>query len=174
VAVTWSPVVGADHYEISRRTSGGYTVINSSVPGASFADATVISGPAYLYRVRAVDPANNPGAYSTPDLATTVMFDDDPLVQYSTPIRQVHITQLRTAVNAVRAAAGLAAATFTDTSLDSPVAAKAVHVQELRSNLDTARSALGLAALTYTDPTISQLSTTMKKAHVTELRAGVK
>ena len=173
VTITWAPVVGADHYEISRRTSGSYAVINSSVTGASFADTTVTPSTAYLYRVRALDAGNNPGAYSLPDLATTVMFTDDPLVQRSTVSYQVHITQLRTAVNAVRATAGLAAASFTDPTLNN-VVAKAVHVQELRTNLDSARSALGLAALTYTDPTITQFNTTMKADHLSELRAGVK
>jgi len=57
---------------------------------------------------------------------------------------------MRTAVNAVRALAGLAAATFTDPA--SPgVIVKAVHITQLRSALDQARSALGLSSGGWTD-----------------------
>lgn len=173
VNVTWSPVQGADHYEISRRDSGGYGVVNNTTTSTSFQDTTASPNTAYLYRVRALDPANNPGSYSSPDLATTVVFTDDPLVPQSTVIQAAHIDELRTAVNAVRTTAGLSGATFTD-PLPSGINVKAVHVQELRSNLDPARSNLGLGALTYTDSTIVLGSTVVKAIHVAELRDGVK
>jgi hypothetical protein len=69
----------------------------------------------YLYQVREVDGSNNVGPPSNLDLATTILFTDDPVVARSTVIKAVHLTELRTAVNAVRAAAGLSPATFTDT-----------------------------------------------------------
>jgi len=173
VALTWSPVLGADHYEISRRTSGGYIVIDNTTTAASFTDSSASSGTAYLYRVRALDPANNPGAYSNADLATTVVFTDDPLTAGSTIVLAQHMYELRQAVNAVRSTAGLGSATFTDDPLIG-IAVKAVHVQELRSNLDAARSTLGLGALTYSDDPIAGGQTIVKAAHVAELRAGVR
>ncbi|HYS52219.1 MAG TPA: hypothetical protein VER58_00475 [Thermoanaerobaculia bacterium] len=101
-----------------------------------------------------------------------MVFTDDPVVAASTIIKAVHLTELRTAVNAVRAAAGLSAATFTDT-LTADVFIKVVHITELRSNLDEARASLGLAAMLYTGPTLAAGDTVMA-AHIQDLRAGVR
>ncbi|HEX3069491.1 MAG TPA: hypothetical protein VHX14_13050, partial [Thermoanaerobaculia bacterium] len=125
----------------------------------------------YLYQVRAAD-ASTLGSPSSVDLATTILFTDDPMSAGSTIIKAVHITELRTAVNAVRAAAGLSPTTFTDASL-SGTRPKALHVTELRSALDAARAAIGLSALVYTDPGLAA-GGIVKAAHYRELRAGVK
>jgi hypothetical protein len=50
---------------------------------------------------------------------------------------------------------------------------KAVYVTELQSNLDAARSALGLGEISYTDPALTA-GTTVKAAHIQELRSGMK
>jgi hypothetical protein len=89
-------------------------------------------------------------ANSAPDLATTVIFTDDPLVAGTTLIKAVHLAELRTAVNAVRALAGLAAATFTDAATPG-VVVKAVHITQLRTGLDAALTALVLPAGGYTN-----------------------
>jgi len=72
----------------------------------------------------------------------------------------------------MRAAAGLGAATFTDSPLAAGTAIKAVHINELRSALDQARSTIGLTALTYTDTITSGVA--VKAVHLQELRNGVK
>src|SRR5207245_5919098 len=92
---------------------------------------------AYLYRVRA-SAGPSFGPYSSIDLATTVIFTDDVL----TIIRVAHVTQLRTAVNAVRALAGFVDPyNFTDPTLTPGASTiRAVHITELRSALDAARS----------------------------------
>jgi hypothetical protein len=83
------------------------------------------------------------------------------------------MTQLRTAIDAMRAAAGLAPASYT-----SPVSASTIirrtHLTEMRTALDFARSVIGLTAISYTDPTITAGATRVKTAHVTDLRNGVK
>ena len=106
------------------------------------------------------------------DAATTTIFTDDPLVSGSS-VKAVHITQLRTAVNAMRAAAGLAPQSFADPSL-AGVAIKATHLTQLRTALDAARTAIGLPAVPYSDSTITVGSTVAKTAHIAELRSGVK
>jgi hypothetical protein len=126
----------------------------------------------YIYRVRAVDAGGNYSDFSNTDIATTVVFTDDP-VTTSMLVKAVHISELRTAVNAVRAAAGLSAATWTDSSL-SGVEVKAVHISELRSAIDAARTALGLSNASYTDSTLTPGSTIIKAVHVNELRDRVK
>jgi IPT/TIG domain-containing protein/fibronectin type III domain protein len=173
VLVTWSAVSGAASYEIARSSSGmSFSVIGSST-STTFTDS-VSSSTSYLYEVRAVDGSGNRSAFSNMDLATTVIFTDDPLVPQSTVAKAVHVTELRTAVNAVRTLAGKTAFSFTDPSLAPGMFINAVHVSELRSALDAARSTLGLSALSYTDPTLTAGVTPVKAAHLQELRQGVK
>lgn len=110
---------------------------------------------------------------STVDATTTTVFTNDPLTA-GTVIQGTHVLELRTAVNAMRAAAGLTAQAFTDSPSLAGIRVKAIHLQQLRTALDQARSAIGLPALVYTDPTITTGSTKVKTTHFTSLRTGVK
>jgi hypothetical protein len=107
------------------------------------------------------------------DPATTTIFADDPL-NAGTIAQAIHVTQLRTAVNAMRFAAGLGAQVFTDTPLNAGTPIKTVHVAQLRTALDQARAALGVPAIAYADPTITPGVTTIKRSHIVDLRNGVK
>jgi len=83
------------------------------------------------------------------------------------------VTELRQAVNAVRAAANLGAVTWTDPTLTAgTTTVQAVHVTELRSNLDAALTALGISTSAYTDPSLTNVA--IKKVHVDEVRQRVK
>ena len=125
----------------------------------------------YVYQVRAADPESNEGPTTT-DLATTIIFTDDPVVAGVTTIKAVHLTQLRTGVNAVRVAAGLASVMFTNPiALGTTISA--ADVNELRTNLDPARSIIGVPPIPYTDPGL-MAGDIIKAAHVQELRSGVK
>jgi hypothetical protein len=168
ISLSWNPSAGATQYEIVRGTNAPVVVGTTS-----FNDTTVAPGMTYVYRVRALDSFSRRSPFSAPDAATTVVFTDDPLVANSTRVKLVHMTELRQAVNAMRAAAGLTAATFTDPTLTN-VRIKAVHVQELRNALAAARAALGLSAIAFTDPTLTVGTTRIKAAHLQELRNGVK
>jgi hypothetical protein len=95
------------------------------------------------------------------------------VVASSTVVKAAHITELRTAVNAVRALATLAPFPFTNGSLAS-VAIKKLHIEELRTALSEARAALGLPAVSYTDPVLTSGVSKIKAAHIEDLRAGVK
>ena len=170
VNLSWAPVTGATSYEIFRATSvsGGYSLLMTT-SNTTHADLAVSANTTYLYKVRVTGGVT----FSSVDVATTVSFTD-PVLSSAIPIKAAHITQLRTAVNAMRAAAGLSAATFTDSTLTpQSTIIKRVHLAELRTALDAARSAMGLSALSYTDPTITVQSTPVKAAHITELRSGV-
>ncbi|HKR65136.1 MAG TPA: fibronectin type III domain-containing protein, partial [Thermoanaerobaculia bacterium] len=170
VALAWGAVGSATAYEIYRTTSiaTAYSFV-TSVSGTSFNDTGRTPDTTYLYKVRALNGAT-PSPDSVVEAATTTVFTDATLTN-ATFVKAAHITQLRTAVNAMRAAANLSAASFTDPTI-SALPIKAVHVTELRTALDAARSAITLPALTYTDPTITTGTTRIKTAHVTELRAG--
>lgn len=174
-SLTWSAGSGSiDHYEIQRATNknGPFTTL-ANAASTSFTDSGLSSTTTYIYRVRAVDANGNYSDFSNTDIATTIVFTNDPLVAGVTLVEAQHITELRQAVNAVRAAAGLSAATWTDSSLTG-VEIKAVHISELRSNLDAARSALGLSTASYTDSSLTPGSTLVKAVHVSELRDLVK
>jgi hypothetical protein len=79
------------------------------------------------------------------------------------------ITDLRTAINAKRAQAGLSAATFTDPTLTG-LKVKAIHITEMRTALDAARAILGQSTGGYTDPTLTVGSTRVKAIHIQELK----
>jgi hypothetical protein len=167
VSVTWSAVAGASSYEIIRTTNGTTVVVGTS-PGTAYTDTSCVAATSYVYRVRAMGPAGL-GAPSEPDLATTVLFTDNLL----SAIRAVHWTELRTAVNAVRTAAGMESFPFTNPSLaGAPV--RAVHLTELRSALTAARAALTLPTIAYSDPMVTAGSTVVRAVHLQELRTAVR
>lgn len=169
VGLLWPVVANASHYEIARSTGGAYSTIGTSGVG-SYTDNGVSGNLTYLYKVRAIDASANASPYSPVDPATTVMFTDEPVMAASTTVKSVHIAQLRTAVNAMRGAAGLSAVSFVDPILTT---VKAQHIVELRAALDAARTALLLSAVSYTDPSLAA-GTAVKAAHVQQLRTGVR
>ena len=91
-------------------------------------------------------------------------FTDDPLT-VGTPVKAVHVTELRTAVANVRALVGLPVFTFTDPTITPAVTSiRAVHVEELRSALDAVYDAAVKPRPTYTDPTLAGLA--IKAVHI--------
>ena len=174
ITVSWNTVAAAVKYQVFRSSNHSALV---ALPGFAtsppFVDLNVAGGTTYVYMVEAVDGSNTNSAPSNVEIATTILFTDDTIVPGSTVIKAAHLAELRTAVNAVRAAAGLTPpATFTDTAL-AGVAIKALHINELRSDLDAARAAIGVPPLAYTDSTLLA-GAPVKAAHIQELRAGVK
>jgi hypothetical protein len=173
VNVSWNAVAGAVGYKVYRATSinGPFNLVGNPA-GTSYPDAGLGADTAYLYKVAAVN-GTAISALSALDAATTTVFSDDPL-NGGTAAKAAHITQLRTAVNAMRVAADIGVQSFSDTPLNAGTTIKAVHVTELRTALDQARAALGLPAIVYVDPAIAPHSTTIKAAHMIDLRNGVK
>jgi hypothetical protein len=174
VAVSWSAVPGAARYDVFRRgSSGGFALVGPS-SSTSFNDSTAAPGTAYLYAIRSVDPSNVASPLSTPDLATTVIFTDPALAPLSTAVKAVHVTELRTAVNAVRLLAGSSPFAFSDPALTAGTLIAGAHIAELRTALDAARSALSVPPASYDEPTLAAGATVVRAVHVEELRAGVR
>lgn len=169
VQVTWNSVLAATSYEVYRRNPGGGAfVLRGTSTSTSFND-TASAGVAYLYRVRAVN-AGGPSGDSTADLATTVMFTNDPLAA-GLVVRAAHLAELRTAVDAVRAQAGLSGGTYTDAA-SAGVIVKAAHITQLRSALDQAMTTLGFATGGWTDTSLAGVR--IKAPHFQEIRNRVK
>jgi hypothetical protein len=175
VNLTWTASAGATpttQYEIFRASAGSPFALRVTTAATNIAD-TVTGGNAFIYKVRAVDTAGG-SAYSPPDVATTIFFTDDPPVAMVTRIKAVHLTELRQAVNALRAVAALSPATFTDPAVSNATTIKAPHFQELRTALNQARVPLGLSSVTFTDATLVADTTKVRAVHVQELRNAVK
>jgi chitodextrinase len=174
VALGWSAVAAVDHYEVTRSANNNAYVTIGTPMGTSYNDAGRAANTTYLYKVRAVTAAGVTSNYSCMDPATTVMFTDDPLTAHATLVKAQHIIELRTAVNALRASAGLTPASFTDPALTAGSVVKAVHLTDLRGALDQARATLSLPAVGYTDPVVTAGTTIVKRVHIDDLRGGVR
>jgi len=170
VSLSWVASSGATSYEILRISAAGQQTIPVAV--TNYGD-TVPAGGAYIYKVRAIDVSSRYSGYSTPDVATTKSFTDDPLAAHATKVKAIQVTELRDAINALRTVAGIGTTTFTDASLTGLKMTK-THLDELRAALTAARSAAGLSNAAYTDPTITAHGTQIKAAHIQELRDRLK
>ena len=170
VLVSWNSVSTATSYQVYRQAPGvAFSPVGTPTAGTSFTDTTATANTSYLYRVRASNTAGASGD-SAADIATTVIFFDDPLAA-GMVVKAVHLSQARTAVNAVRQLAGLGAALFTDAA--SPgVVVKSVHVTEMRSALDLALGPLGRGTGGYTDSALTAV--VIKAVHFQEIRNRVK
>lgn len=176
VSLTWAAVTGAMSYSVYRTADNvNYSKVGTPVTNL-FTDASAAPNTAYLYKVTAVISGVE-SAFSNKDLATTILFTDPVLGVQSTVIKAVHITELRTAIDAVRKLANGGVANpfgYADPSITAQsTGVKKVHLTDLRNALDSARATLGLSPLAYTDPAIVQQSTAVKAAHFAELRNGV-
>lgn len=181
VVLSWTAPAGSvARYQVERKQrESDFVSLNPNLGGGtlSFNDDTAIGGRAYVYRVLAF-PTNtaNPTAYSNRDLATTLFFTDDPLAPGQTVIRARHITELRQAVDAVRATASLNDAVWSPPApqVNGPIYAK--HVQDLRDNLDPALAGLQLPPPPPYNPDPAAITPGLKvrAAHLQQLRDRVK
>jgi len=169
VSMLWATVATADHYEIYRSTDNTNWTLRGTNTLATFSESGLTPSTTYLYKVRAIKADTTASGYSAIDPATTIVFTDPSLIACPTLIRPIHITELRTAINAARTTVGLTAFSFTDPSLPAGAKIKAIHVTELRTALAPVLSAIGVTP-TYTDPTITAGTTHVKGTHIQELR----
>ena len=106
--------------------------------------------------------------------AAPVAFTDDPLVPGVTPVRAVHLLELRSRIDALRRRAGLPPFGWTDAKVVPGVtAARALHLTELRSALGEAYAASGRPAPGCTDAAVTPGVTAMRALQLQELRRAV-
>jgi hypothetical protein len=171
VALTWSAVSGATSYDIYRASVVPAYAFVTSVANPAHTDSGLTPDQTYVYVVRAVRTSET-STFSAPDAATMVIFTD-PTLTTSIVVKEIHLTQLRTAVNAMRTAAGLSPSSFTDVIVTAGTTTiKAAHIIELRTALNAARTPIGLPPLTYTDASLTAGITMVKGVHFTQLRQG--
>jgi hypothetical protein len=117
------------------------------------------------------DAAGDVGSFSGWSLVFNDL-TDDALTGGLTTIKAVHITELQTRVDSIRAAHGLGPYSW------GPVMAgvstiRASHITDLREALRQAYVAAGVTPRTYTDSTLSGGVTVVKAIHILELRQAV-
>ena len=99
-------------------------------------------------------------------------FTDDELMPGATPVRAVHISELRARVNALRQRFGLIPLTWTNEPLAAQsMSIRAMHITELRNALSQAYAAAGLTPPTF-DPSLG-VGEIVKAIHLAELRSAV-
>jgi M6 family metalloprotease-like protein len=102
----------------------------------------------------------------------TIGFTDNTLVAGASEMKAVHLTELRSRVDALLQRFGRPAMTWTDPSLSSGSLIKATHIAELRGALTLVYSVAFRSPPTYTDQTLGP-GTLVKLVHVQELRNAV-
>lgn len=106
--------------------------------------------------------------------SSAITFTDDPLTPGSTPIKAVHIVELRNAINSLRTSNFIDEFVFTDPTLSAGELVEEVHVTELRAALAGVYAQRSRPLPTYTDPTIIATATSIRSVHVAELRMAVR
>ena len=147
------------------------------VASAATAGSTVTVAPAGAGTATVTVTATDAGGLSaTQRFTVTVLrpFTDDPLRPGTTPIRAVHFTELRSRIDGLRRAAGLARFGWTDPVLRAGVTrVRLVHLLDLRQALGAAYRAAGRTPPPWTDAAPAAGALPIRAAHLTELRAAV-
>lgn len=190
VKLSWARPAGSiTGYVIERRQGLGANDPVTSIPVGgdveTYTDSPGEGEVAYLYRVRAVFDGGGFSLYSAYDLATTVAFTDDPLRPKETPIKAVHLMELRRAVRAVRILVGKGEPAWAHPDpVSSPASARRsiylADVTDLRLQLGEALEALDQALGVQTfvkpyppDPPLGW-GKVVYAAHFEQIRARVK
>jgi flagellar hook assembly protein FlgD len=173
VGLYWDPVPGATRYTVYRTTAYPTWQNLSNVSAYSYADPLAANS-AVLYKMQPTDNAASPvGPESNPVLITSYPLSDEPIVYLTTRVGPVHITELRTAVNAARAAAGLGSATWTYSNLASNSPIHKEDISDLRTALNAVFTAVQLPTPDYVDPVLTS-TTRVKRDHIEQLRQRVR
>ena len=95
--------------------------------------------------------------------------DFDPITAGVTPVKALHITELRDAINTLRSRNGLPAFSFGSAPTAGVTEIQAGHIRDLRSALD---AVYGVVKPSYTP--IVPRQTVIEKAHIDEIRNAVR
>jgi hypothetical protein len=152
---------------VQRRNGGGFPVI-ATTSTTSYVDATCGAGSACVYRVVAVASHGMPSAPSNTDLALLMGYTP---ISVGSVVAYAHVEEIRTAINAIRNAAGLTALSWADFLPGSPPpmvngVIRRIHLLALRDRMDEAIATHGLPTPAYEDAT----PTLIRFRHMQQLR----
>lgn len=137
-------------FRIHRRIGNGAWTMTT---GFTSEDTVVnaLPGTPYAYYMQVIDYSGQVLATSNVDVAIAGTFNDNPLA-VGTPIKALHFTELVTAMNQLRVAAGLNAINITGIAAGQPVLAS--QTTAIRNGINEARVALGAAAVGFGELTV--------------------
>lgn len=164
-------IMGAD-FSVSATSVafGGSPASNIVVDSSSSLRAVTPASSAGAIAVSVTTP-NGTGALAGGFTYFPLIFTDDPLQASITPIKAVHITELRGYIDALRTRYGVTPFAWTDTSLTAGVTGiKAQHVSELQTALSAAYVASGRLAPTFT---AVSAGTAITAAQLVEIRNAI-
>jgi endoglucanase len=145
-------------------TFQGFSATNVVVVNSTTITANTPARPIGAVVVTVTNPAGAAGVL--PDAYTyDPAYTDDPIVAQVTVIKAVHLLELRDAVNAVRARAGLAPLVFGDGVPAPGTVIRASHIIDLRNALNAAL----FPNPAYTDPALAP-GNAVRAVHIQELR----
>ena len=167
--------------------SGAFAGLSSVTMGGAAASFFYTNGAGDTSMITVTTPAHGVGAVQidlTPTSGSVVskanafaylptVFTDDTIMVGQTTAKAQHILELRQAVDAMRAVAGLSGAPWTDPGLTVGDPIRAVHITDLRMFLDDAATRLGFASSPYTDPGLTT-GFVIKRIHIEELRQRIR
>lgn len=169
----WSPVAGATQYLVRRADVYPNWNHMFTIGTASTAE-TVSSNVAYVYQIIPQDAqGQSVGPASTLAVATTFTFTDPTLTVNATGIKVPHITELRTAVNAARAACALGPYTWTNPTPTNTSKIDRNDIADLRTALNAALTNINLQPQAFADPTLNAMIP-IRAVHIDELRMRVR
>ena len=101
-------------------------------------------------------------------------FTDDPLTP-TTPVKAIHVTELRNAIATLRTRQNLSPFSLTDSLLTpGSTAIRAAHIIELRTALNGVYDALGVDPPAYADSSLTAATSVIKRVHVAQLREAAR
>jgi hypothetical protein len=161
---------------LSTVTMGGVGAAFFYTNGAGDTSSITVTTPVHAVGAVQIDLTPTSGSpYSKANAFAYLptVFTDDTLVVGTTTAKAQHIIELRQAVDAMRAVAGLGGAPWTDPALAAGNTIKAIHILDLRTYLDDAATRLGYSTSPYTDPALTT-GYLIKRIHIEELRQRIR
>lgn len=171
VVLSWSAAAGASSYSVLRSANNAAFSSVTTTSNLFFTDTSVATGTGYRYEILAL--ASGPVSLGFSNVELVVPFAwTDPSLGIGTKVKAVHLTELRSAINAARAALGWQALTFSGTIAGGQPVLRS-HLIDLRAAADAVRAGSGMAAVSYTDPVVTVGVTRIRASHILDLRAAL-
>ena len=173
ISLQWdaSPTAGVTYNVYWGTSSGNHPNSASAGTQTTYTVPNLTNGVRYYFVVRAVAG----GVLSVPSNevnglpGSSLSFTDNPLVSGVHSMKLLHMTELRRAINAARAARGLTQVSWTTIGVGSLI--RASHLNEMRTALNPVYQSFGLPLPTYVEPI--NVGTPIKALHIMELRTLV-
>lgn len=171
VALSWNAAAGATSYVVMRSANNAPFSHVTTTSNLFYSDTGVAAGTGYRYEILALNNCPVSLGYSNIELVVPFAWTD-PFLSTGTHVKAAHFVELRSAVNAARAALGWEDLTFSGPIAPGQTVLRS-HLVDLRVAVDAVRAGVGMASVPYTDPTVIVGLTRIRALHILDLRAAL-